>query len=93
MDEHDDRKKILDAIVSLASSLGLQLVAEGIERESQASYLRELGCEYGQGFHLGHPVTAPAMDALLERECHVRGGSLATQPDLATAGSGQRFDR
>ena len=36
MEEHDDRKKILDAIVSLARSLGLALVAEGIEHESQA---------------------------------------------------------
>jgi diguanylate cyclase (GGDEF)-like protein/PAS domain S-box-containing protein len=72
MDEHDDRKKILDAIVSLASSLGLELVAEGIESEAQASYLRELGCEYGQGYHLGRPVPAQAMDELLARECNHR---------------------
>ena len=76
MDEDDDRKKILDAIVSLAGSLGLVLIAEGIERESQAKYLRETGCEYGQGFHLGRPVPAQAMGELLERQCHSRADAL-----------------
>jgi diguanylate cyclase (GGDEF)-like protein/PAS domain S-box-containing protein len=89
MDEHDDRKKILDAIVSLASNLGLELVAEGIERESQASYLRELGCEYGQGYHLGRPISARAMDELLDRECHGHPHALRSGPVPAIAGSGE----
>jgi EAL domain-containing protein (putative c-di-GMP-specific phosphodiesterase class I) len=66
--DHDDRKKILDAIVSLASSLSLDVVAEGIETESQADHLRKLGCEYGQGYHLGRPVPAHAIDELLKRK-------------------------
>jgi diguanylate cyclase (GGDEF)-like protein len=69
MDEDVDRKKILDAIVSLAGSLGLVVVAEGIEREAQATYLRETGCDYGQGFYLGRPVPAEVMRVLLERRC------------------------
>jgi EAL domain-containing protein (putative c-di-GMP-specific phosphodiesterase class I) len=85
MNEHDDRKKILDAIVSLASSLGLELIAEGIEHESQANYLRAIGCEYGQGFHLGRPVPAQAMAELLERECRKRPHPVIVQPALAIA--------
>jgi EAL domain-containing protein (putative c-di-GMP-specific phosphodiesterase class I) len=87
MDEHPDRKKILDAIVSLAGSLGLALVAEGIEHESQAHYLREIGCEYGQGFHLGRPVPAPAMAELLGRRRHGGVGPLVDEPALATVSS------
>jgi len=85
MDEHEDRKKILDAIVSLASSLGLELIAEGIEHESQARYLRELGCEYGQGYHLGRPIPAGAMDELLDREGERRVPDLITHGPHATA--------
>jgi diguanylate cyclase (GGDEF)-like protein/PAS domain S-box-containing protein len=86
MDEHDDRLKILDAIVSLASSLGLELIAEGIEHESQARYLRELGCEYGQGFHFGRPVPAQAMDELLNLECDARPDFVGGEPVSAIAG-------
>jgi EAL domain-containing protein (putative c-di-GMP-specific phosphodiesterase class I) len=87
MDEDGDRKKILDAIVALAASLGLALVAEGIESERQATYLRRIGCEYGQGFHLGRPVPAQAMGNLLERQRHDRSDALIDQPVLAVVSS------
>jgi EAL domain-containing protein (putative c-di-GMP-specific phosphodiesterase class I) len=86
MDEHDERRKILHAIVSLASSLGLELVAEGVERESQALELQELGCEYGQGFHLGRPVDAAAMEDLLDRAS--RGRLAASSREAVGAISG-----
>ena len=57
---------LLDAIVSMARSLGLSLVAEGIEDEDQAKELRRLGCEEGQGFLYWRPMTAGAVDELLE---------------------------
>jgi diguanylate cyclase (GGDEF)-like protein len=85
MNEHDDRQKILDAIVSLASSLGLDLIAEGIEDESQANYLRAIGCEYGQGFHLGRPMPAQAMSDLLDGAGRGRPDPSDTQPILAIA--------
>jgi EAL domain-containing protein (putative c-di-GMP-specific phosphodiesterase class I) len=68
MDEREDRKRIIEAIVSLAAGLGLELVAEGIESESQASRLRELGCRLGQGYHLGRPAPAATIGELLDRE-------------------------
>jgi EAL domain-containing protein (putative c-di-GMP-specific phosphodiesterase class I) len=66
VDAPDERPTILSAIVSLATSLGLEVVAEGIEHESQAVELRRLGCEYGQGFHLGRPVPVEAIDERLD---------------------------
>jgi diguanylate cyclase (GGDEF)-like protein len=54
-------------IIDLAHALGLHVVAEGIESEDELEALRALGCEYGQGFYLAHPVdltSDPAPPAL-----------------------------
>jgi diguanylate cyclase (GGDEF)-like protein len=52
------------AIVALGQTLGLQIVAEGIEEAAQVDRLLQLGCEFGQGFHLGPPVDAGTPAAL-----------------------------
>jgi EAL domain-containing protein (putative c-di-GMP-specific phosphodiesterase class I) len=52
----------LRMILELGRTLGLQVVAEGIETGEQLELLRSLGCEYGQGFLLGRP--APAIEAV-----------------------------
>jgi len=44
------------AVVALGSSLALDVVAEGIELDDQLERLRDLGCEFGQGFHFAHPM-------------------------------------
>ncbi|WP_434033256.1 EAL domain-containing protein [Cupriavidus sp. a3] len=49
---------IVRAIVAMARSLGLAVVAEGVENEEQLRFLREIGCDRGQGFLLGRPVAA-----------------------------------
>ena len=56
---------IVRAIVGVAKSLGLQLVAEGIESAEQLECLRKLGCECGQGFFFSPPVAAQACESLL----------------------------
>ena len=53
---HVDRV-FIDAIVRLASSLDLAVVAEGIETAAQANAVAELGCGFGQGFHFGSPLS------------------------------------
>ena len=55
-DGHVDRV-FVDAIVRLASSLELEVVAEGIETAAQATVVAELGCGFGQGFHFGSPLS------------------------------------
>ena len=57
------------AIIALGKTLGLIVVAEGIENEDQLARLRDMGCDSGQGFHLARPL--PAEEAgrlLLDRE-------------------------
>jgi EAL domain-containing protein (putative c-di-GMP-specific phosphodiesterase class I) len=55
-------KAIVSSTVKLAETLGLCLVAEGIETDEQLDVLRTLGCPQGQGFHLGRPVDAPYVE-------------------------------
>ncbi|MCU1352721.1 MAG: hypothetical protein JWM05_1930 [Acidimicrobiales bacterium] len=65
VDEGKEHSVLPLAIVRLAHSLGLAPVAEGIETEEQVIALLALGCTHGQGFHLGRPLSADAMGALL----------------------------
>ena len=44
-------------IIELAGTLGLEVVAEGIESADQLDVLREMGCDLGQGFHLSPPLS------------------------------------
>jgi diguanylate cyclase (GGDEF)-like protein/PAS domain S-box-containing protein len=55
--DHDGPgRSLVEAIVQLARALGLETVAEGVERSSQLSELQLLGCDVAQGFHLGRPM-------------------------------------
>jgi diguanylate cyclase (GGDEF)-like protein len=55
-----DSCAIVGAMVAVASHFRLKVVAEGIETEAQANYLRSIGCRYGQGFHYARPLPAGA---------------------------------
>jgi diguanylate cyclase (GGDEF)-like protein/PAS domain S-box-containing protein len=52
------RPVILRSIIAMAHDLGMQIVAEGAESESDAVELGQLGCEYAQGYAFGEPMTA-----------------------------------
>ena len=55
LDENEDSRKIVDAIISLGHSLGLTTIAEGVEDLQSAERLAELGCEMAQGYWFGVP--------------------------------------
>jgi diguanylate cyclase (GGDEF)-like protein/PAS domain S-box-containing protein len=56
---------ILQAIIGMGHALGLAVVAEGIETQDQVDRLGQLGCDYGQGYLIGKPLTAKQVsDAL-----------------------------
>jgi len=63
---HDDTLTLLTrTVVQVGRELGLRVIAEGIEQPRQLSALREMGCDYGQGFLVGRPMAAPAFEALI----------------------------
>jgi EAL domain-containing protein (putative c-di-GMP-specific phosphodiesterase class I) len=62
--DHIDRT-IVKAAVDVAHALGLQTVAEGIETETQLHAARDVGCDIGQGYLLGRPMTAAALKTAL----------------------------
>jgi diguanylate cyclase (GGDEF)-like protein len=62
---HGKRPVILRSIIALAHDLGMEVVAEGAETDSDAVELYQLGCEYAQGFAFGEPMSAQAASGLL----------------------------
>ncbi len=61
-----DGSQVLRAITSLANNLGLDVVAEGVERADQVALLQELECTYGQGHYFSYPQDAASVESLLE---------------------------
>ena len=59
---------IVHATLAFAQALSLKVIAEGIENAEQASRLRELGCETGQGYHFAKPLTGEGVSQLLATE-------------------------
>ena len=62
MDKSDSSRRITASIVQLALALEVDIVAEGIEEAQHMAALCQLGCHYGQGFHMSRPL--PFADAL-----------------------------
>ena len=65
IDHDQETREIVKIIVMLAHSLGLEVVAEGIERQEQLSELKRLGCELGQGYLFSKPADAASVEQLL----------------------------
>jgi diguanylate cyclase (GGDEF)-like protein/PAS domain S-box-containing protein len=63
-DPHD--LSVVMAILAIADTYGLDVVAEGIETAEQADVLRALGCQQGQGYHFAHAVPAVELSRMLE---------------------------
>ncbi|MDH5517057.1 MAG: EAL domain-containing response regulator [Gammaproteobacteria bacterium] len=65
MQRDKDACSIVETCVMLAHKLDMTVVAEGIENEAIQSSLKQLGCDIGQGFHIGRPVPAAELTAWL----------------------------
>ncbi len=71
------------AVVALGSSLALEVVAEGIELDDQLRRLRDLGCEFGQGFHFASPMESAHLDDYLTDMLRDPGEPVASPHDAA----------
>jgi EAL domain-containing protein (putative c-di-GMP-specific phosphodiesterase class I) len=68
MDEASNDAEIVRTIIMLSHTLGLDVIAEGIETQAQLETLRQLGCEHGQGYFLAKPLSSDAATALLAED-------------------------
>ncbi len=84
---HQRRAQVMvRCILELADSFDLEVVAEGIETADQQATLVELGCLYGQGFHLGRPQPAHLLDRLIT-------GKVDPQVPVGSGGGGPMGQR
>jgi diguanylate cyclase (GGDEF)-like protein/PAS domain S-box-containing protein len=64
-DNNPESKELVRTILSMAQNLSLGVIAEGIESQSSADFLREEGCRFGQGYHFSPGVSAESAEDML----------------------------
>jgi diguanylate cyclase (GGDEF)-like protein len=74
---------IVEAVITLAHTLGMEVVAEGVETAVQVDQLCRLGCDVGQGYYFAKPLPVDAVDAIV-------GGGTASVTPPAIVGDGLR---
>jgi diguanylate cyclase (GGDEF)-like protein len=89
MNTNADSAAIVNAISKLGESLNLPVTAEGIEDEETQQRLRALGCNKGQGWHFGKPLTIVAARRLLAERNLLPSARVAAEPS-APAGDARR---
>ena len=60
--KNKENEAIVTAIIAMAHSLNLKVIAEGIETEEQLQILCEKECDFGQGYLIGKPMVAPSFE-------------------------------
>jgi EAL domain-containing protein (putative c-di-GMP-specific phosphodiesterase class I)/CheY-like chemotaxis protein len=72
---------IVSGVISIARSLGLTVIGEGVETETQCAHLRGMGCDRGQGYYFARPMPPEQLTEMIRHS-----GSLAAPFPLLTAG-------
>ncbi|MCY1173610.1 putative signaling protein [compost metagenome] len=67
LQQNDDDATIVRAIIQLGKSLGMQVIAEGVETAEQEAYIIAQGCHEGQGYHYSKPLPARELTAFLKQ--------------------------
>jgi diguanylate cyclase (GGDEF)-like protein/PAS domain S-box-containing protein len=84
-----DAGVILRSIVNLAHELGRSVVLEGIENERDAAWLREIGCDYGQGFYFAGALSRHQVPDFIVAHCPERAASAPEQVSGMSGVGGQ----
>ena len=82
MQNDSGSRKIVGSVIALGQSLGMTVVAEGVETEEQAAILRKLGCDVGQGWLFGKPLDAGQTRQLLVTRAQQAMSSRGSSPSL-----------
>jgi EAL domain-containing protein (putative c-di-GMP-specific phosphodiesterase class I) len=82
MAENNENKEIVRTIIMLAKTLGMGVIAEGVETNGQAELLRELGCQCVQGFLVSKPLNPESTERLILSSLPQWEGSILQQQDL-----------
>jgi diguanylate cyclase (GGDEF)-like protein len=83
LEQNRNDEAITQAIIALSHSLGLRVIAEGVETAAQLDYLRRHGCEEAQGFFIARPLEEPELRNWW-RTTEAQQTATAPQPDLWT---------
>jgi diguanylate cyclase (GGDEF)-like protein/PAS domain S-box-containing protein len=65
MNPRDKNSEVVKTIITLAKNLGIDVIAEGIETEQQLNQLKELDCDFGQGFFFSRPMNAQTAEQFI----------------------------
>jgi diguanylate cyclase (GGDEF)-like protein/PAS domain S-box-containing protein len=65
LDQQQNDLALCEAMIVMAHKLGIQVIAEGVETKSQDRILRDIGCDYGQGYLYSRPISALDLTALI----------------------------
>lgn len=68
INKNGNANKLIVSMVSIAHGLGLEVVAEGVEKKHQADHLIALGCEYLQGYYFSHPLPGNKVVTILKEQ-------------------------
>lgn len=91
-DNPEENAQIVISIINLARSLGLSVIAEGVEDETQLERLRDLRCDKAQGYMFSKPVSAPfAEDLIREAALRPEGSGRGNRKGAAARGSGSGY--
>jgi len=68
LEKNEADQSLVTAIIAMAKALNMKVVAEGIEEQEQIDFLKQLDCEYGQGYLFSKALPAPEFEKLLRNE-------------------------